>query len=155
MPFYIMGTLIELSRRLKIYAKHKAIEIELFKFLKENPNLILQYNKRQLFEDSIGADGIDLGFYSYNTVKYNKFKKGGEPFTMIESAQFRDGLTAKVLFRKVIITSDTPDLEDILLNPVFITTDFFGLTDENLILLKRFHTTNHIREWLRQNLLQR
>lgn len=147
-------TLLELNQNLKKYANHFEIEKALFRFLKENSHLILQYNVRQLFSDSIGADGISLGFYSYNTSNFQNdaSKAGGTPFTMVKSGDFLGGMYAKVLYRKIILSSSASHLEDMVLSPAFDTVNFFGLTEENLVLLKRFHTTPFIRQWLRQKI---
>lgn len=146
--------LIELSNRLKLYATNNAIEAELFRFLKENPHLILQYNIEQLFHESIGADNVDLGFYSYATEKFDSTKKGGEPFTMIKTGKFFSLLTAEVYYKKIIITSDVPYLDDMINSPFYISNEFFGLTEDNLIRLKKFNTTPHIRQWIRGKLLK-
>lgn len=144
--------LFQLNNNLKKYASSAKFRKVLLAFIKENPHLVLQYNKKQLFEDSIGADGIDLGFYSYSIVKYSDYKKGGEPYTMFESGRFYDGMFAKVYYNKIIISSSVEYLDEILDNPNFITNEFFGLTDENLILLKRIHLTPYLREWILKKL---
>jgi hypothetical protein len=146
--------LTELNERLK-QLKSKQHEIALFKFLKENSHLILTLQQDQLFRDSEDVWGQPLGFYSYNTTKREgqSHKKGGQPFDMYASGDFFRGLTVKVMNRSIEITSHPQShLNKMLSNPAFDSTDFFGLTEENLIWLKQQHTGKFMRKWTKRYL---
>lgn len=145
----------ELNKRLKVYSQTRHAEIALFKFLKENTHLILAKQQEQLFHDSEDAEGFDLGFYSYNTKNYNPSKKGGQPFSMIESGSFFDHLTVRVMYRHIEIDSNTPHLFDMLNNPAFESVHFFGLTERSLIWLKQQHTGKFLRAYNKDYLLGR
>ena len=107
----------------------------------------MQYQMDQLFVQSIGADGISLGRYSYTTAKFDEQKKGGQPFSMIDTQDFFNRMFIKVNRVNIEIGSRTTHLEQMLENKSFLTTDFFGITTENEIRLKTL-ITKHLGEWI-------
>lgn len=146
-------TFAELNQRIRKYASKNALEHKLGTFLKQNPHIIMELQKEQLFQESIGSDEVALGFYSYNTAKYSKFpseKKGQTPFTMIESGSFFDNMYIIVSGRKNVsieIGSRTPHLNAMLNNPAFDTVNFFGLTQTNYQRLAA-NLSTMLEEWV-------
>ena len=140
-------TFAQVAANLREYANAKNIDNEIMKWLKKNDQFILEAQRKQLFEESIGADGIPLGFYGYNTVKYDKSKKLGMQFTMVSSGTFERGLFVKVNSKNIVVGSNPAShVAKMQQNKNFDTVDFFGLTPQNLGFLKR-RLTNYIGEW--------
>ena len=141
--------LITLNKKIKRIANTKAFEIEMYKYIKnELQGVIIFYQKKQLFEDSIGADGVKLGQYSVKG--YDDY---GKDFSMIYTGDFRDKLKVTVLYRKISITSQTDHLFEMETSPFFKTHDFFGLTPLNLTHLLNIHIKPHMLEWLKSQTL--
>lgn len=121
----------ELEKKIKEKLDTKKLEIELFKYLKSNPEKILFYQRQQLFKKSIGADDESLGSYSEGSENINPKKVKGSKFSMVDSGDFKKGLFVKVHYRHLIISSSTSHLKDMLENESFETIDFFGLTEDS------------------------
>lgn len=121
----------ELNTRLKALVDID-YESELYKYIeRERLGTIVAYNKTQLFKRSIGADGIDLGFYKKATESYDTTKTAGSPYEMFDTGAFYSSIFASVVNNEVIISSRDPKLKDMLETSIYITNDFFGLTEEN------------------------
>jgi len=142
----------QLSRNIAKWGTQKAIEKSLFDFIRANNHIIIEMVSEQLFVDSIDYEGLDLGFYGKNIKQFDPSKSPGEPFTMISSGGLKKGLFVIVTEKEIIIGSSTPDIEDILNNPVFDSNRFFGLTGDNLRKLKREHLTPYLAKWIKGKL---
>lgn len=137
-------TLKELQHRLKKFGAAGGLEEELWTILRERPDLVLKEQNKQLFVDSVDMDDRPLGYYSVNGE--NPGHNIGSPFTMQDTHDFKNKMSAFVSGKKVVITSFTPHLSDMENNPFFLSTKFFGLTEESL---------SRLRESLRQELRKR
>jgi len=122
-----------------------------FDYLKKNPNIILFYQRQQLFRKSIDAKGEALGFYSRGTESISKGKKGfNDPYTMVDSGSFQRGLFVDVKANRFVISSKSPHLEDILNNEVFKGLELFGLTKDSQRRLMNTHLIPFIRTWIKE-----
>lgn len=131
------------------------MEIAVFKWIKANPEVILFYQRQQLFRKSIGSDSEPLGFYSYSTEVFTKGrKKYKEPFTMVDSGSFREGLFVKTYYRHLIISSTTPNLDKMYDNEAYNTHNFFGLTEDSYNRFINNQVKPFLRTWLREQILE-
>lgn len=127
------------------------MEKALFAYIKsEIPHILLRYNIDQLFLDSEGADGINLGFYKAGNLDLDK--KEGDPFNVWDTGDFFKKMRIDVKNRKIVITSTTSKLDEMLKNPSYLTVNFFGLTDENAEDFIKKWVKPFILQWARQQL---
>ena len=120
-------TLKELKNNIDRIVETKGATYALFRHIKANPDLMLDFNRKQLFDQGVGADGKHLGSYSLNRdPESDKRKEPGQVFTMIDTGLFKQGLRLKTHYRKIIITSPY-HTNAMLKNPNFNTTEFFRL----------------------------
>lgn len=121
-----------LNKRLKTIADFDA-EKEIYSFLKlEIPHIVLKYNLEQLFIENVDTDGYILGYYSPATEAINPSKEAGTPFTMYDSGDFMKSIKIEIKYRKIDIFSTDVKYELMLASDSYLSTDFFGLTEENL-----------------------
>lgn len=105
----------------------------LFQFIRNIEKQILDKNKEQLFEDSQDIYGQAIGFYSYATEQITKGrKKKGEPFNAKESGDLFNQMYMQEVSGVIRFGSKSPHYADILKSNSWLSTDIFGLTDENL-----------------------
>lgn len=123
----------------------------LFKYLKKNKEILLEMNKEQLFEDSIGTDNKPLGFYS-NSLWNQQYDKAGQPYTMVDSGLFKAGMRIDFYYKHITIQSiyHTWEMQK---SGNFLTLNWFGLTEDNYERLKEEYTIKFMREWLLQTML--
>lgn len=122
----------ELNIQLKAIANIDFVK-ELFDYIeRERLGTIVAYNKTQLFERSIGADGVSLGTYKKSTEeRYDSLKKAGTKYTMIDTGLFKSSIYAEVIDNEIFVKSTDPKLSDMLNSSIYNTTEFFGLTDDS------------------------
>lgn len=145
-------TLGEMGQRLKTVSSYDKAIFALFRYLKDNKEIILDYNREQLFLESMGSDGRALGFYAQQVnPDPNDPKQPDEPFSMVDSGLFKQGLYIEFFYRHIIIRSHyhTFAMQN---NPAFETTEFFGLTEQNMERLIEFTVKPFMIEWIRQHL---
>ena len=138
---------IQLKRRLEKLTDQEALMSAINKWLNKNPEMVLFYQRQQLFKKSIDSDGNPLGFYK--TDRKGVKKKAGNPFTMVTSGLFKKNL----FYRDGKITSKVPYLSEMKKNPAFLSTKFFGLTEDSY---RRFYNSKlkpFIHAWM-QNILE-
>ena len=137
----------ELSNRLNVVSDYNKAVFAIFRGLKAQKEVILDFNREQLFVDSIGSDNRQLGFYSLSN--YNLAEgKGGTPFTMVDSGLFKEGLYIEFYYKTITIRSLYHTYE-MIQNEAFNTTEFFGLTEQNLQLLIEDYVKDILRAWMR------
>lgn len=105
----------------------------LFDFIKSVSKELIEYNKKQLNEDSQDIYGNAIGFYSKATEIISKgSKKAGEPFDAKDTGGFLNKFYMTVYDDIFFFGSSDPKTDDILDSPNWLSHDLFGLTDENL-----------------------
>lgn len=151
-------TLEDLARNLREVSSTSAgsggqdIYFALMKYLKDNKEVILNMNKDQLFEEHIGADGRPTGHYALT--KFNEeLGRDGQPFTMVDTGLFREGMYIEFYYRHITIRSKYHTYE-MLQNPHFNTYEWFGLTEANFERLVQEYVKPFLKEWLLNKLLQ-
>lgn len=145
-------TLEEMASRLKVLTSYDKTMQALFRYLKANKELILDYNREQLFVDSQGSDGRALGYYAkQNNPDPDDPKQPDDPFTMVDSGLFKSGLYIEFHYRHIVIRSHyhVYAMEN---NPAFETHEFFGLTEENMAHLIEHTVKPFLNAWHRQYL---
>lgn len=140
----------DLEKKLKNIVSTKAATNALFKYLKDNSNILLEMNKQQLFENSEDTNSKPLGFYS--SAEENKIlKRDGSPFTMVDTGLFKKGMRVDVYYRHLTIRSVYHTYE-MLQNENFLSYDWFGLTESNYEKLKKNYTLPFLIKWLEQEM---
>ena len=139
----------QLEKNLKDSFNTKKIEIAVFKAIKKNPDIIMFYQRKQLFSDSIGSDGKALGFYAAISELYNKKKAKGVKFNMVSSGLFKRSLRLDVKYRHLIIRADEQRMADIQMNKSFETDNILGLTEASYRKLLRYRIKPIITKWMK------
>lgn len=125
-----MEAILQLHARAKKLTPTK-VKRDLFKFIRTLERELAQYNKSQLFADSEDVEGNPIGFYSYATEVITKGrKKAGQPFNLYESGEFLGRLFAKVEKNSIFFDTKDGKRKEVLTH--LLSTNIFGLTDENL-----------------------
>jgi len=143
-------TFEDLEKNLKDSFNTKKIEIAVFKAIKDNPDIIMFYQRKQLFSLSVDADGKDLGFYKPESEHYNKKKVAGTQFTMVNTGLFKKSLHLKVHYRHLLIKADEERLFQIYNNPSFKTKNLLGLTDDSYRKLLKYRIKPIITKWMKE-----
>ena len=113
--------------------KPEMVSKALFDFIKSIEKELIDLNKKQLNEDSKDIYGEAIGFYSYATEVIRKgAKKRGEPFDAKDTGGFLNNFYMTVLNETFYFGSTDPKTDDILDSPNWLSSDLFGLSDENL-----------------------
>lgn len=121
----------QLSRAKEIDAD--IVSQKLFEFIKTLKEELIAINKKQLNEDSMDVNGKAIGFYSKATeLITNGAKAYGEPFTAKDTGKFLDSFYMTVYKDVLFFGSTDPKTDDILSSDNWLSSDLFGLTDENL-----------------------
>ena len=137
----------ELSQRLKIVGDYNKAVLAIFRGLKAQKEVILDYNREQLFVDSVGSDGKALGFYSFSSAN-QELGIDGSPFDMVSSGLFKEGMYIEFYYKTITIRSHFHTYA-MLQNPVFNTYEFFGLTEDNFNALIDNYVKDILLEWMR------
>ena len=144
------------SRKYRSLAEdvQKNLRADLSIYLNKNPNKALFYQKQQLFIKSVDASGEHgeaLGFYSKATEVISEGKKKyNAPYTMVDSGAFKQGMTFKMKYNKMIFSSSTPKLSDILNNDVFRDLELLGLNGDSLRRFNNNVIKPFIKSWIEE-----
>ena len=113
--------------------KPELVSKALFDFIKSIEKELIDLNKKQLNEDSKDIYGEAIGFYSHATEVISKgSKKRGEPFDAKDTGGFLNNFYMTVLNETFYFGSTDPKTDDILDSPNWLSSDLFGLSEENL-----------------------
>ncbi|CAL2055976.1 hypothetical protein [Tenacibaculum sp. 190524A05c] len=122
-----MGTIYELQERARRLRPQK-IKSDLYVFIKTLEEELAAYNRATLNQDSEDVSGNPLGFYSKATeLITNGRKKAGDPYDLLESGKFLDGLYAKVDKDNVFFDSRDSKRKEVLKN--LLSNNIFGLQE--------------------------
>lgn len=120
----------------------KTISDALFDFIKSIQKKFTDLNVEQLNKNSQDIFGDPIGFYSFATESITTeqvlfgqrrdIKKAGSPFTMKETGDFLKGFFIEVRGEAIYFGSKDIKTPLILDNDSLLSTDLFGLQDENL-----------------------
>ncbi|MEM6697418.1 MAG: hypothetical protein AAF599_03410 [Bacteroidota bacterium] len=125
-----MATIRELQKTAKRLTSRK-IQSDLFRFIRKIEKELAAYNVATLHEDSQDVFGKPLGFYSVATeIITDGRKKAGEPFNLLESGDFLDGLFAKVSRDSIFFDTKDSKKREVLDN--LLSDNIFGLQDQDL-----------------------
>jgi len=126
---------------------------ELFDFIRAISKELVDLNKKQINEDSQDIYGKAIGFYSRAT-EYLTLgaKKAGEPFTGEDTGSWLSRFYVTVLDNTFFFGSTDPKTDDILDSPYWLSSDLFGLTDENLQMVIDTKFLPFIKEYYRKSL---
>jgi len=134
-----MTKLTDLHKAIHNMVSNEAVQKKIFDILRNDSRILLTPQRNQLFFKSQDADGKPLGFYTmHKDTAYHgtaeEFDREGQPFTMVDTGVFRRGIYQIVTSRAVYISSSAPHLEEMEANEnnVFLSTKFFGITDDNM-----------------------
>lgn len=127
-----MATLHQQLQKAKAI-KPKSLERDLFKFITRIRKEFLDKNKEQIEIDSHDIHGKAIGFYSYATEMISGGrKKQGDPFTGVDTGEWFKGFYMQEVAGVLRIGSTDPKTNEILNSDNWLSSDLFGLTDENL-----------------------
>jgi len=155
--------LLELQQRVKALSEDHDMARYCFDLIEDNTDKVMFPQKEQLFRDSIGSDGKALGFYArdYYEGHFNSdmqhalhTKHEGDPFSMRWSGEFFKGMSIEVEDLRAILSSSSPYLDKMLQNREFLTTEFFGLTHENMLKLIDKYLYPNLMDSIREKVLK-
>lgn len=127
-----MATLYQHLQKAK-KLKPKTLERDLFKFITSIRKEFLDKNKEQIEVDSQDIHGKAIGFYSYATEMISGGKKKqGDPFTGVDTGDWFKGFYMQEVAGVLRIGSTDPKTNEILNSDNWLSSDLFGLTEENL-----------------------
>lgn len=130
-----------------------AVSKELFDFIKSISNLLVEMNRKQIYNDSQDIHGKAIGFYSYATeIITGGSKKRGEPFDGEDTGRWLDAFYVAIHNGYFYFGSTDPKTDDILSSEHWLSKDLFGLTDENLNLAIQQEILPFIQSYYRQKL---
>lgn len=125
-----MGNFLQVQKKAKKLTAQK-IKRDLFNFIRTLERELAQFNKARLFIDSKDVEGNPIGFYSPATEIISEGKKeAGDPFTLFDEGDFLPSIFAKVEQESIFFNAKDPKTPEVLSN--LLTTDIFGLSDEDL-----------------------
>lgn len=115
---------------------------EIVTVIRRLEKVFVDKNREQINKDSTDIHGQALGFYSQATeyITTNKallgydteIKRAGDPYTGKDTGDWLDGYYMKVTNGTLFFGSTDPKNDEILKGEHWLTTEFFGLTDDNL-----------------------
>ena len=148
----------ELQKLIKSLVEGKKFEQEMWRYIQDElTGVIMYWQKDQLFEKSIGSDGIKFGKYTTESRSKGRDLSRGEKrktrnleYTLIDTGDFYDGLRIKVNrhTKTIDIWSETDHMDEMYENPAFNTHNFFGLTPNSLRHI-RVAILEHMNKWAR------
>ena len=126
---------------------------ELFDFIRSISKELIELNKKQINKDSQDIYGNAIGFYSRATEFLSLGqKKAGQPFTGEDTGSWLSRFYVTVLDNTFFFGSTDPKTDDILDSPYWLSSDLFGLTDENLQMVIDTKFLPFIKEFYRKSL---
>lgn len=109
----------------------------IIRYIKNNlTEILLNFQKKQLFENSEGADSVKLGTYSPNSRK-----APGQPFDMVDTGLLKRSLRIEVSIERaeVVFVMDSKYRDRVRFQQPFKTSHWMGLTNEHKnILLEQY-----------------
>lgn len=136
--------------------KENVLSKELFDFIRSIEREMIDLNKNQLYKNSKDIYGDAIGFYSKATeIISGGSKKAGEPYDMKDTGVFFSKFYVKANNNVLIFGSNDPKVDEILDNPNLLSTDLFGLTDENLNNVIKEKILPFLIDYSREKLLER
>lgn len=125
-----MQRLLEIAENAKALTPQR-VKRDLFAFIKTLEEELAAYNRATLNQDSEDVEGKPIGFYSAATeLITNGRKKRGEPFDLLESGDFLDGLFAKVQGDSIFFDTTDSKRKEVLKN--LLSENIFGMQEEDL-----------------------
>lgn len=136
-----MATLQQQLNRAKTLNRNDLV-VELLNVIRKLEKTFVNLNISQIHDNSTDVFGNALGFYSEATeyITLNRallgqegeIKRAGEPYTGKDTGNWFEGFYMKVENGTLYFGSDDPKNDDILRGEHWLSTEFFGLTDDNL-----------------------
>ena len=120
---------------------------------------LLELQKKQLFEDSQGADMKPLGRYDRNNKKYNGHtRKIGAKYEMINTGQLFDEMKVKINVgkREIQFINKRKEVDKPWFRfntDVFGTAEWFGLTEENFIKFMNEYARPWTIQWTKNHMI--
>ncbi|MEN8122408.1 MAG: hypothetical protein ABFS35_18835 [Bacteroidota bacterium] len=125
----------QLNNNIRVGLTYRKLELEIFRWMKVKlVDILLQFQKDQLFMFSEGADGQDLGFYTHGKDKPSR-RSAGEPFDMVFTGKLKSSLGVKVTTKYIEFTYNKAHVFQIQSKDVFLTNDWFGLSPRSMQIL--------------------
>lgn len=113
--------------------KSKAVEKDLFLFIRSIEKQLLDKEKDRIFNESKDIFGDALGFYSKATeVLSQGAKKAGEPFTGKDTGDFFKGFYMQEVSGVLRFGSSDSKTSTILKSKDWLSHEIFGLSDKDL-----------------------
>lgn len=145
-----MATLLQQYQRVKKLTPSK-VSNDLFAFIKLLEQELAAYNVATLNQDSQDIFGNPIGFYSPATeLLSNGKKKAGEPFDLLDSGDFLDGLFAKVQKDSIFFDTTDPKKKEVVKN--LLSYNIFGLQEQDLNKVIREKVWPFYQNYLRKEL---
>jgi len=136
-----MATLLKQLARAKQVNKNELI-VDIVTVIRKLEKVFVDKNISQIYDDSSDIFGNALGFYSEATeyITTNRallgqdgeIKQAGEPYTGKDTGDWFKGFYMRVSGDTLFFGSDDPKTDEILKGEHWLSTQFFGLTDDNL-----------------------
>lgn len=137
-----MATFQQQLQKAKTLLNRDEVLAELIKIIRSLEKVFVEKNKGQIFEDSTDIYGNALGFYSEATEFIttnrallggrNKIKKAGDPYTGEDTGDWFAGFYMKLENGVLNFGSTDSKTAEIMAGKHWLSTEFFGLSDENL-----------------------
>lgn len=121
---------------------------DFFRYLKKHKKAeLLKMQQKQLFRDSVGADGVSLGKYEGPNRQAGSgiIRRKGEPFWMDNTGQLFNRMKVNVLVgvQEIVFENDRHEIDKPWFRfneDIYATDEWFGLTEEHMDV---------VREWAR------
>lgn len=127
-----MATLKNQLNKAKKITKNNLAK-ELFQYIRSIEKEFLDLNKQQIEQDSKDIFGKPIGFYSFGTeLASGGKKKAGDPFTGVDTGDWFKGFKMQEVSGVLRFYSTDPKNSEILNSENWLSSDLFGLSDNNL-----------------------
>lgn len=125
-----MATLLQQYEKVKKLSPEKIVR-DVFAFIKTIEKELAAYNVATLNQNSEDIFGKPIGFYSRATENYTEGKKKfGEPFDLLDTGDFLEGVFAKVQKDSIFFDTKDSKKKEVLKN--LLSQDIFGLQEQDL-----------------------
>lgn len=145
-----MATLIQQKQRIQLL-KENVVSEQIFKFIKTAEKYLVGLNVDQLNKDSSDINGKPIGFYSYATELITKGEKAeGQPFDAKDSGDWLSSFFINVQKDQVSFGASDSKTLTILTSDNWLSSNLFGLTEENLRQFIRKELLPYVLNYQRQ-----